>query len=190
MLKRILVAVPIAVVLLLAVFLQGWVLAVFAVAISLMCQFEVVRAFDKNGMGIIKTASFLYAGVLALLFLLSVSEGGPAVYLDSETILIIFTAFVLAAFIISVFSKRHDVKDVVDTVFTYVYPQFFFALFYMLIIHTAQPLPVSRVALGSLTGEYFDMLVMLLMVFIPAVFSDTFAYFFGRAFGKKKLCRR
>ena len=32
------------------------------------------------------------------------------------------------------------------------------------------------------------MLVVFLMVLVPAMFSDTFAYFIGMAFGKRKLC--
>ncbi len=189
--KRIIVAIPIVVVLLLAILIQGWVLAIFAAAIALLCQYEVVRAMDSNGMPVIKTASFLYAILLAALFLLGVPNGQQIftpVYLTTTTVFVLLVIFVLVAFIASVLSKKHDATSAVNTIFSYIYPQFFFTLFYLLIIQTAQPAPVSESIAGGLTDGYLNMLVVLLMVFIPAVFSDTFAYFFGRAFGKRKLC--
>ncbi|MEG2203358.1 MAG: phosphatidate cytidylyltransferase, partial [Christensenellaceae bacterium] len=60
------------------------------------------------------------------------------------------------------------------TIFTFIYPQLFFVMFYLLII-------------GNI-ANYGQMFAMFAMVFIPALLSDTLAYFFGKSFGKKKLC--
>ena len=75
---------------------------------------------------------------------------------------------------IAMFSRKHTADSVTNTIFTFVYPQLFMALFYMLILANI--------------GEYYRMLVVFLMVLIPAMFSDTFAYFIGMALGKRKLC--
>ena len=49
MLKRILSAVPIIIVVALAAIFQSWVMVALAVALALATQFEIVRAFDRNG---------------------------------------------------------------------------------------------------------------------------------------------
>ena len=85
-----------------------------------------------------------------------------------------FVVLIMLVFIVSMFSKRHTADSVANTIFTFVYPQLFLALFYLLI-------------LGNI-GDYCRMFVVFLMVLVPAMFSDTFAYFIGMAFGKRKLC--
>ncbi len=180
MLKRILVAVPIVVVVALAVFLQGWVAAAFAVVLACMCQFEIVRAFDKNGRAVNRPVSFIFTAVLAFFYLAMVYEeqyGSSINLFSGDMIIMLFAIAAIAAFIMAVLSKKHSVESAINTIFTMVYPQLFFALLYTMMA-----------ARSNAEYSYYSMVIILLLVFLPAMLSDTFAYFFGRAFGKKKLC--
>ncbi len=194
MLKRILVAIPIIVIVALAFLIQSWVLAVFAVIVALMSQFEVVRALDENKKPVVKSISFLFAGMMAILFLFEfairpVFMGFMPSGFTPATVLVLFVICTMAAFVIAMFSKKHTAQSVGDTVLTMVYPQMFFVLFYALILTATYPRFVTDWVSASLAIEpYYGMLILLLLIFLPAMFSDTFAYFFGMALGKRKLC--
>ncbi|MEA5002065.1 MAG: phosphatidate cytidylyltransferase [Christensenella sp.] len=180
MLKRILVAIPIIIIVALALFVQSWVLAIFAVILACMSQFEVVRAMDGNGKPVVKWVSYLFAGLLAVdfaaRFVLYYYWGWAVAYDMSRDVVVLFVIMVMLTFAASMFSEKHTAQSISNTILTLVYPQLFFVLFYMLILSV----PAH--------GAYFRTLVLLLMVFLPAMFTDTFAYFFGMAFGKRKLC--
>jgi len=175
--KRILVAVPIIIIVALAAIFQSWVMVALAVVLALATQFEIVRAFDTNGQPVVKCVSYAFAVVLAAFFVgffvllqkgIDASAWMPVMLLSSFVVLIMLT------FVVSMFSGRHDARSVSNTIFTFVYPQLFLSLFYMIIL--------------AHIGNYYDMLVMFLMVFVPAMLSDTLAYFTGMALGKRKLC--
>ena len=178
MLKRILVAIPIVILVALAVLLQGGVLYAFAVVLALFCQHELTKAMGDNGKPVIKIVSYAYALLLAVWFIVSLMLNiNAGAYYDASVPLAVLVLAVILSFATVVFSKKYTVESVINTGFVLVYPGLFFALFYLMII----------IGQGSAEAHYSTML-MLLMVFVPAMFSDTFAYFFGMAFGKKKLC--
>lgn len=177
MLKRILSAVPIIIIVALAAIFQSWVMIVFAVVLALATQFEIVRALDKNGKPVVTYLSYAFSVILAAFFVgffILLQKGMDYINWMPLMLLSAFIILIMLTFITAMFSKRHTADSVANTIFTFVYPQLFLALFYMLI-------------LGNI-GEYYRMLVVFLMVLVPAMFSDTFAYFFGMAFGKRKLC--
>lgn len=190
--KRILVAIPIVIVVALAVFLQGWVLAAFVAALACMCQYEIVRAMDSNGKPVVKTMSFIFTGILALLFLLTYQQNFEYysfTWLTPTVVIALFVILIMATFIVAMFSKKHTIESVSNTIFTFVYPQMFFILFYFLILNVpAQQTGAEWFPGVMLTDRYIRTLILLLMVFLPAMFSDTVAYFIGKAFGKTKLC--
>ena len=177
MLKRILSAVPIIIVVALAAIFQSWVMVALAVALALATQFEIVRAFDRNGKPVTAYLSYAFAVVLAAFFagfFILLQKGLDYTSWMPLMLLCAFVVLIMLVFIVSMFSKRHTADSVANTIFTFVYPQLFLALFYLLI-------------LGNI-GDYCRMFVVFLMVLVPAMFSDTFAYFIGMAFGKRKLC--
>lgn len=183
MLKRILVAIPIIVLVALAIFVQSWVLCIFAIALSLMCQYEIVRALDSHGRPVIKAASYIFALAMAYFFYMNFFLGmSPenSFAISTNVVLAAFIAVVLGCFAAVIFSKKHDISSVFNTIFTMVYPQLFFVLFYIMIRNSFMT--------GGGAASYYNIMIMLLMVFLPAMFTDTFAYFFGMALGKKKLC--
>ncbi len=182
MLKRILVAIPIVVLVALAIFVQSWVLCIFAVALSLMCQYEIVRALDSHGRPVIKGASYIFAIIMAFFFYVNfqlAQSPENSFAISTNLVLAAFIAVVLGCFAAVIFSKKYDVASVLNTIFTMVYPQLFFVLFYIMIRNSFM--------LGGV-ASYYNIMIMLLMVFLPAMFTDTFAYFFGMALGKRKLC--
>lgn len=175
--KRILSAIPVIVIVALAAIFQSWILVALAVILALATQFEIVRAFDTNGKPVVKYMSYAFAVVLAAFFVgffVLMQKGVNASGWMPAMLIIAFVVLIMLTFIISMFSQRYDAQSVSTTIFTFVYPQLFLALFYMIIL--------------SHIGNYYGMLVMFLMVFVPAMLSDTLAYFTGMAFGKRKLC--
>ncbi|MEG1859598.1 MAG: phosphatidate cytidylyltransferase [Christensenellaceae bacterium] len=173
MLKRILVSIPIIMIIALALFLQSWVMVLLVVALALFSQFELVRAMSTNGKPIIKSVSYVFAAMSAVVFLLAYYNRTIAQNMPVYMIML-FVILCIAAFIIAIFSKEYSADSVMHTIFTFIYPQLFFVMFYLLII-------------GNI-ANYGQMFAMFAMVFIPALLSDTLAYFFGKSFGKKKLC--
>ena len=177
MLKRILVSIPIVVIVALAAIFQSWILVILAAVLALTTQFEIVRALNGNGKRVVIFTSYLFAVVLAAFFVgffLLLQKGADYVSWMPVLSLSAFVILIMLTFIIAMFSRKHTADSVTNTIFTFVYPQLFMALFYMLILANI--------------GEYYRMLVVFLMVLIPAMFSDTFAYFIGMALGKRKLC--
>lgn len=175
--KRILVAVPIIVIVALAVIFQSWVLIAFAVLLALTTQFEIVRAFDTNGRPVVKYISYAFAVILAAFFVgffVLLQKGTNVVSWMPVMLLSAFVVLIMLTFVVSMFSEKYDAQSVADTILTFVYPQLFLALFYMIIL--------------THVNDYWGMLVMFLMVFVPAMLSDTLAYFTGVALGKRKLC--
>ncbi len=175
--KRILVAVPIIVIVALAVIFQSWVLIAFAVLLALTTQFEIVRAFDTNGRPVVKYISYAFAVILAAFFVgffVQLQKGIDVVSWMPVMLLSAFVVLIMLTFVVSMFSEKYHAQSVADTIFTFVYPQLFLALFYIIIL--------------TYINDYWNMLVMFLMVFVPAMLSDTLAYFIGMALGKRKLC--
>lgn len=177
---RILVAIPITLLVLGAVFIQSWFLAVFAVILSLSAQYEAVRALRSSSFPPIPWVSVVFAAAAACLFLMDFgsSPASSMAWLDGSTVLALFIALAIAAFISAMRSRKYTFESVEATVFTMVYPQLFMMCFYLLILQAA------RTADGL---RYVQTILSLLMLFIPPVFSDTLAYFWGRKFGRTKL---
>lgn len=173
MLKRVLVSIPIIMIIALALFLQSWVMVLLVVALALFSQFELVRAMSTSGKSVIKSVSYVFAAMSAVVFLLAYYNRTIAQNMPVYMIML-FVILCIAAFIIAIFSKEYSADSVMNTIFTFIYPQLFFVMFYLLII-------------GNI-ANYGQMFAMFAMVFIPALLSDTLAYFFGKSFGKKKLC--
>lgn len=178
---RILVAIPIAGLVLAAMLIQGWVLAAFAVCMALMAQYEIVRAFDASGHSVVRLTSYAFSAALAVLFLLDF--GTPPYWsirwYDASTILSFMVAAVMVTLICAMFSRTQSFDGVSYTVFTLAYPQLFFACFYAMILSCCS---------GDDREAYIRTALALFILFIPPVLSDTVAYFWGRKFGKRKLC--
>ncbi|MGI6153430.1 MAG: phosphatidate cytidylyltransferase [Christensenellaceae bacterium] len=169
--KRILVAIPIVIVVALAVILQGWVLALFAVLLAVFCGYEIVHAMNQGKKPVLGGLSIGLSVFLAGWFLLAY---GGIVGVEPFALLLAFIIYTMLCFVVAMFSSKHSMESVTNSVFAMIYPNLFWMIFYWMIL-TGQ-------------GGYTGMLLLLLMVFVPAMFCDTAAYFFGSAFGRHKLC--
>lgn len=177
---RILVAMPLIVFVLLAILLQGWVLAIFAVLVGLGCSFEAVRALRGKNHAASAGVSLALAVCLAVLFLCDfVQRQNPAnstALFDPELVLFLMMGAAVAAFITSMFGRHGSFGTLQATLFTFLYPQLLVIFFYLLILQIESQ------------ASYAAGVNALLMLFVPSALSDTLAYFWGRSFGRRKLC--
>lgn len=177
---RILVAIPIALLVIAAIFVQGWLLAAFAVVLGIGAQFEIVRALSGTKGRPVAVISYVFALLMAILFV--ADFGMPEEYsmrwLDGWMILACLVAAAIAAFAWAMRSAKYSFESVLTTVFTLVYPQMFVVCYYVMIL--------SATGYSGTRGYALTVLSQL-MLFIPPVFSDTLAYFWGRKFGKTRL---
>lgn len=168
---RILVGIPIGLLIIAALVLQSWVLVGLFVLVSLAGTWEILHALDGKGSKTVKSVPIVLAAVAF-----------PALYFGSTYMLsvnIVFTIFicgVVALFIIAMFSKEYSFESILKSVFAMVYPQLFVVFAYLILFQFT-----NMQFLGTNP-------VVLVMAIVPTVFCDIFAYFFGRAFGKTKLC--
>lgn len=177
---RILVAVPLIIFVMLAILLQGWVLVVFAVLIGLGCSFEVARALSGRGQAALQCVSMALSGCLAALFAadfgLRQNPANSAALFDPEIVLLLMMAAAAAAFVVSMFSRSGSFAMLQGILFTFIYPQLLVVFFYLLILNI------------EMQAGYASGVTALLMLFVPSALSDTLAYFWGRRFGRRKLC--
>lgn len=177
---RILVAAPLILLVCLAIFLQGWLLAGFAVVVGFGCTYEVVRAFSHGGQKIAASVPIILAVVLAVLFCDDFARrqnpANSAALFGGEILLLLLIAAVVAAFVVCMFRRGGTFRMLQNTVFTFIYPQLLVVFFYLLVLQVIS------------AGSYTAGVTALLMLFVPAALSDTLAYFWGRSFGRRKLC--
>lgn len=163
---RILVAIPIALVLIAALVLQSWVLVALFALLSFIGQAEMMRALDGKGSRVVRTVPFVFAAATILLLY----------FFGLGMLLTAFILCVMVLFAITMFGRRYDFESLLKSVFTMVYPQMFFAFAYLIAFQFT-----DMRLLGSNP-------IVLVAAVLPPICSDILAYFFGRAFGKRKLC--
>lgn len=168
---RILVGIPIGLILIAALALQSWVLIGLILLLSIAGQYEIIKALEGKGSRVVKSVPFVFAAASlpALLFIKPESFG-------LEILLVFFVLCLIALFVITMFSSKYDFESLQKSLLAMVYPQFFLIFAYLIIIRFT-----NMQFMGTNP-------VVLVMAVVPPIFCDIFAYFFGRAFGKKKLC--
>lgn len=141
--------------------------AIFAVCclVEFLMMFDVVNALNSGGFGVSRVI-LLSASLLII----------PAVYFYySAGYIIVLTLAVTALAIYTVFSKKHDFKSLIAGFFALVYPL----------------LPGSMMLIITVNGiKNADIFGTELIIgnVLCACLADAFAYFGGKAFGKRKLC--
>lgn len=176
---RVLVAVPITIVVLLAIFVQGWILAAFAVFVGLMATWELMRAMDKALQPVIMAVALLFAALFVLDFWHLGHQEWSVAFLSADLAIEILVLAVIASFLYVFFDQKKDFGALKNTLFALCYPQLFSLFFYLLIL---------RVQTGSGVSPFDETLAALLILFVPPMLSDTLAYLWGRKFGRRKLC--
>ena len=154
-----------------ALVLESWVLIGFILLLSIAGQYEIIKAMEAKGSRIVKFVPFIFAAASLPVLLFIKPES-----LGLEILLALFVICLMLLFVASMFSSRYDFVSLQKSVLALVYPQFFLIFAYLIVI---------RFTNMQLMGTNP---IVLVMAVVPPVFCDIFAYFFGRAFGKKKLC--
>ncbi len=168
---RILVGIPIGLILIAALVLQSWVLIGLILLLSIAGQYEIIKALESKGSRVIKSVPFIFAAA-SLPVLLFIKPQT----LSFEILLALFVVCLMLLFVIAMFSSKYDFISLQKSVLAMVYPQLFLIFAYLIAIQFT-----SMQFIGTNP-------VVLVMAVVPPVFCDIFAYFFGRAFGKRKLC--
>ncbi len=164
---RILVGIPIGLLIIAALVLQSWVLAGLFALVSIVGVYELTHALEQNGTKVVKSVPFAFA-VLSL----------PVLYYlrNLGILFILFACCIVALFIIAMFSRKYNFESLLKSVFALIYPQIFIVFAYLILFEFTNM-------------QFFGTNpIALVMAIVPTVFCDIFAYFFGRAFGKTKLC--
>ncbi len=139
----------------------GWFYKISVLAMALILMHEFYHAFSRKGYRPIKWLGYIH--IFLLFYSNFINQW------NNSIILIMF--FSLIGLIISIFDKKINIMDVFITIFGVIYPgmMVFFLIF-----------------LGFQTRSYG--MNLLICTFFITWSTDTFAYFIGKAFGKKKLC--
>ena len=171
---------PLILFVMLAILCQGWVLALFAVAVGISCTFEVTRALCGKKAPLLSAVPICLAVCLAALFCLDMAlrqdPANSAALFHPELILLIIMAAAAIAFVAAMFARGGTFSGLQNVLFTFVYPQLLVIFFYLLILDLQSD------------ASYAETVTALLMLFVPSALSDTLAYFWGRKFGRTKLC--
>lgn len=168
---RILVGIPIGLLMIAALALQSWVLIGLILLLSIAGQYEILKVLESKGSPVIKSVPFIFAAASLPVLLFIRPE-----MLGLEILLVLFVICLMALFVIAMFRSQYNFESLLKSVLAMIYPQFFLIFAYLITIRFTNMQFVG-------TNP-----VVLVMAVIPPVFCDIFAYFFGRAFGKKKLC--
>ncbi|MDD3839674.1 MAG: phosphatidate cytidylyltransferase [Clostridia bacterium] len=160
MIKRITTAVIGIVYLIIAVHYGGWFFNLSVMAAALLALYEFYNAFQSKGVNVIKI------GYLFALFIFSIT-----IYNLTHLAIICIVLFLIVYYMIFTFSKNHDIIDIFVS---------FTGIFYPV-------LPFITLIKLRCSPES-ESIVYMWLIFILTWSTDTFAFFSGKALGKRKLC--
>lgn len=157
--KRVISAAVLVVLILAFVIVGGVIFKIGALAIIAIALYEYIKVYKKaNHKAIISVLIFGYVISIFIIF-----------FNKSEWLLPMIYLIVLLSMSMPIFIKTYDVISSAITIVGYIYIINFFTLL-------------------AFIRQWENGNRLILLVFIIAWFSDTFAYYIGRYFGKRKLC--
>ncbi len=167
MVKKTMVGLLIAGLLILIIWLGTWYIAGAVWLVSVLVQYEMIKTLKK---GDIKPISPVLIGFTVLLA--PVYYFAPEIGMGRlEAVFLLQMIAVSILFVSGIIFKHYNFESIFSSVFTLYYPQLFFVFFYMIIFN----------------GDENLARLMLLVAFTSAAMSDTMAYFVGSFMGKTKL---
>ena len=159
--KRVLVGIPLALLLLAVVFVDSIFLTVIILIFAVMAQFEMSKALNKAGY-----TPTLWTGIVFLALIYPTDY-----YFGIKGIFLLFGVMMGLNMCWAVVYPDRNFMDIIMSEFMLCYPAVPF--FFLFMIKTIEPHILSVVAMC--------------MTLIIASLNDTFAFFIGRKFGKRKL---
>ena len=170
MFKRVVTGFVFTVVILIGIFLQGWVLRLLLLFAMLVSLSEMYRAFRKVGADPVRWAGYVYC-LLAVLAQSLYSRLDHPMFGRISPPMLALTLSLLLAMTVIVARGKVAFDSMVTTLFPMLYPGLFFSL---------------MLTLQDLDTPYTSTLALILMFFIASV-NDVFALLIGVRFGKHKL---
>ncbi len=162
MVKRIVFGVAAAAILIALLIVHGWVLIGFTVAAGLIMTYEILRTIRAGGENPVCSVAFVFAALSM-----------PAWFFWGRSGAQYRLGFFICGQIFGfVFLKKHSAESIMPSMLALCYPQLF--LIFMYLMEMTTPRDIS--------------ILMLLTAFAASVFTDSLAYFTGRAMGRRKLC--
>jgi len=143
-------------------YIGGWILSIAMALATLFFTYDVITVLKKIDKQVY--APILYISNLLLL---------PAyIWLKLEGVLLLFIVMTLFMFLVALFDKQHNFENVVHSCFVFIYP----------ILPAASLIYITCLNDKTLTG------ILLFMACMYPSFADMGGFYFGKYFGKKKLC--
>ncbi len=165
LLKRVISAAILISILVVFIILGGYYMVVLAAIVAVLMMFDVT--------GVLKKGELKPQRIVLLLTSLAIV---PAVMFKQMTgyFLLVAAAFSVMTVCV-IFSKKPDFKSLISSFFALVYPLMPATLLVYLTVRDV----VNSNRIG---------IILCVGAVLCAALSDTFAYFFGKFFGKRKLC--
>lgn len=179
---RILVGIPIVILLLAAIFVQGWLLAAFAILVAVFTEAELTRSLRTSPVRSVAWIPMAFVAFLSTCFVcdLLTPEEYSVRLLTPGLLLGAFLGLAMLSFIVVMLSGTGSFPVLASTVFALVYPAMFTGSFFLLLVG------LPSIFYGSYVA-YMETVLALLMLFVPPALSDTIAYFWGSRFGRTKI---
>lgn len=170
MVKRVITGAVFAVVILIGIAVQGWVLRLLLLFAMIMSLAEMYRAFRKIGADPVRWAGYVYC-CLAVFAQSMYSKLNHPVFGEISPPMLALTVSLLLAMTVIIARGKLAFDSLLMTVFPMLYPGLFFSL---------------MITLQDLNSRFASTVALILMFFIASV-NDVFALLGGMRFGKHKL---
>lgn len=170
MVKRVITGAVFAVVILVGIAVQGWLLRLLLLFAMLLSLSEMYRAFRKIGADPVRWAGYVYC-CLAVFAQSMYSKLNHPIFREISPPMLALTLSLLLAMTVIVARGKLAFDSLLMTVFPMLYPGLFFSL---------------MLTLQDLSTRFASTVALILMFFIASV-NDVFALLVGVRFGKHKL---
>lgn len=172
--QRVISALVISIIGITAVVIGGIVLDILLLLLAVVGLYEFYGAFEKKGHSPVKIYGFIYIAIFALMLFLD-GDSFMSIILETEAFgtlnifpIIFILSFLLLLSVIVVKFEKYNIVDISITLF---------GGFYVVVLLS------YFVRLRDLSGGIY----LFFIAIAGAVATDTFAFFVGKKFGKKKL---
>lgn len=161
---RIVVGVVLFSVLVAALWFGGLAMLILLALFALIAVYEMGVAFQSRGNKPILAPAYVFAAAFGFVFY----------YFDILSLVTLYMSSLIATMVISLFTPKRTMADVMAGMFVHVYPLLFLMCCVLVYFGFARPVAMTAACMAMVAPEV----------------SDTFAYFGGTWFGKRKLCPR
>lgn len=160
--KKIVVGMLLACVFFAVLYFGGAAQGIAFTLVTVLSVYEMGSLFRTKGKNVFLWSTYTFA---ALYY-------AARVYFGMRGIITLFLLAVFAVFAERIFNKKRNTEDTLFSLAVFMYPLLLYAI---LVENVANP-------------DYAFSRTAMFLIFAAPLFGDTFAYFFGTFFGKKKLC--